>query len=45
VAIGSGLNTRAECRRIADYAFEYALKPGSQNQAVSSRSFRCSLPR
>jgi isocitrate dehydrogenase (NAD+) len=26
VAIGSGLNTRAECRRIAEYAFEYAIK-------------------
>lgn len=28
VAIGSGLNTRAECRRICEYAFEYALKHG-----------------
>lgn len=26
VAFGSGLNTRAECRRIAEFAFEYALK-------------------
>lgn len=26
VAIGSGLNTRAECRRIATYAFEYAIR-------------------
>jgi isocitrate dehydrogenase (NAD+) len=25
VAIGSGLNTRAECKRIAEFAFEYAL--------------------
>jgi isocitrate dehydrogenase (NAD+) len=26
VAIGSGVNTRAGCRRIAQFAFEYALK-------------------
>jgi isocitrate dehydrogenase (NAD+) len=26
VALGSGVNTRAGCRRIAKYAFEYALK-------------------
>jgi isocitrate dehydrogenase (NAD+) len=26
VAIGSGLNTRSECRRICEFAFEYALR-------------------
>jgi isocitrate dehydrogenase (NAD+) len=26
VAIGSGVNTRAGCRRIAEYAFEYAVR-------------------
>jgi len=28
VAIGSGVNTRAGCRRIAQFAFEYAVKHG-----------------
>jgi isocitrate dehydrogenase (NAD+) len=28
VAIGSGVNTRAGCRRIAEFAFEYAVKHG-----------------
>ncbi|MDQ3811992.1 MAG: isocitrate/isopropylmalate dehydrogenase family protein [Chloroflexota bacterium] len=28
VAIGSGVNTRAECRRIAQFAYEYALRNG-----------------
>src|SRR5947207_270642 len=26
VAIGSGVNTRAECRRIAEFAFDYAVR-------------------
>jgi isocitrate/isopropylmalate dehydrogenase len=26
VAIGSGVNTRAGCRRIAEFAFEYAVR-------------------
>jgi isocitrate dehydrogenase (NAD+) len=34
VAIGSGLNTRAECRRISEYAFEYALKHGRKKVTV-----------
>jgi isocitrate dehydrogenase (NAD+) len=34
VAIGSGLNTRAECRRISEYAFEYALKHRRKNVTV-----------
>ena len=28
VAIGSGVNTRAGCRRIAEFAFDYALRNG-----------------
>jgi isocitrate dehydrogenase (NAD+) len=28
VAIGSGVNTREGCRRIAEYAFEYAVRHG-----------------
>jgi isocitrate dehydrogenase (NAD+) len=28
VAIGSGVNTRAGCRRIAEFAFEYAVRNG-----------------
>jgi len=34
VAIGYGLNTRAECRRIAEYAFEYALKHGRKKVTI-----------
>jgi isocitrate dehydrogenase (NAD+) len=34
VAIGSGLNTRAECRRIAEYAFEYAVKHGRKKVTI-----------
>ena len=34
VAIGSGLNTRAECRRIARYAFEYALAHGRKKVTI-----------
>ena len=34
VAIGSGLNTRAECRRIATYAFEYAIKHGRKKVTI-----------
>jgi isocitrate dehydrogenase (NAD+) len=34
VAIGSGLNTRAECRRIAEYAFDYALKHGRKKVTI-----------
>lgn len=34
VAIGSGLNTRAECRRIAEYAFEYALEHGRKKVTI-----------
>lgn len=34
VAIGSGVNTRAGCRRIAEYAFEYALKNGRKKVTI-----------
>jgi isocitrate dehydrogenase (NAD+) len=34
VAIGSGLNTRAECRRIAEFAFEYALAHGRKKVTI-----------
>jgi isocitrate dehydrogenase (NAD+) len=34
VAIGSGVNTRAGCRRIAEYAFEYALNNGRKKVTV-----------
>ena len=34
VALGSGLNTRAECRRISRYAFEYALKHGRKKVTI-----------
>lgn len=34
VAIGSGLNTRAECRRIAEFAFQYALKHARKKVTV-----------
>jgi isocitrate dehydrogenase (NAD+) len=34
VAIGSGVNTRAGCRRIAEYAFEYAVINGRKKVTV-----------
>jgi isocitrate dehydrogenase (NAD+) len=34
VAIGSGVNTRAGCRRIAEYAFEYAVKNGRKKVTI-----------
>ena len=34
VALGSGINTRAGCRRIAKYAFEYALKNGRKKVTI-----------
>jgi isocitrate dehydrogenase (NAD+) len=34
VAIGSGINTRAGCRRIAEYAFEYAVKNGRKKVTI-----------
>ena len=34
VAIGSGLNTRAGCRRIAEFAFDYALKHGRRKVTI-----------
>jgi isocitrate dehydrogenase (NAD+) len=34
VAIGSGLNTRAECRRICEFAFEYAVKQGRKKVTI-----------
>jgi len=34
VAIGSGVNTRAGCRRIAEYAFEYALRHGRKKVTI-----------
>ncbi len=34
VAISSGVNTRAGCRRIAEYAFEYAAKHGRKKVTV-----------
>jgi isocitrate dehydrogenase (NAD+) len=34
VAIGSGVNTRAGCRRIAEYAFEYAVKHGRKKVTI-----------
>jgi isocitrate dehydrogenase (NAD+) len=34
VAIGSGVNTRAGCRRIAEFAFEYALKNGRKKVTI-----------
>ena len=34
VAIGSGLNTRAECRRIAEFAFTYALEHGRKKVTI-----------
>jgi isocitrate dehydrogenase (NAD+) len=34
VALGSGVNTRAGCRRIAKYAFEYALANGRKKVTI-----------
>jgi isocitrate dehydrogenase (NAD+) len=34
VAIGSGVNTRAECRRIARFAYEYAVAHGRKKVTV-----------
>ena len=34
VAIGSGVNTRAGCRRIAEFAFEYAVRNGRKKVTV-----------
>jgi isocitrate dehydrogenase (NAD+) len=34
VAIGSGVNTRAGCRRIAEFAFEYAAKHGRKKVTI-----------
>jgi isocitrate dehydrogenase (NAD+) len=34
VALGSGINTRAGCRRIAKYAFDYALKNGRKKVTI-----------
>ncbi|MFO1206163.1 MAG: isocitrate/isopropylmalate family dehydrogenase [Burkholderiales bacterium] len=31
VAIGSGVNTREGCRRVAEFAFDYAVKNGRKN--------------
>ena len=34
VAFGSGYNTRAECRRIAEFAFEYAVAHGRRKVTI-----------
>ena len=34
VAIGSGVNTRAGCRRIAEFAFEYAIRNGRKKVTI-----------
>ena len=34
VAIGSGVNTRAGCQRIAEYAFEYAVNNGRKKVTI-----------
>jgi isocitrate dehydrogenase (NAD+) len=34
VAIGSGINTRAGCRRIAEYAFKYAVNNGRKKVTI-----------
>jgi len=34
VAIGSGVNTRAGCRRIAEFAYEYALRNGRRKVTI-----------
>jgi isocitrate dehydrogenase (NAD+) len=34
VALGSGLNTRVECRRISEFAFQYALEHGRKKVTI-----------
>ena len=34
VAISSGVNTRAECRRIAEFAFDYAVRHGRKKVTI-----------
>jgi isocitrate dehydrogenase (NAD+) len=34
VAIGSGVNTRAGCRRIAEFAYDYAIKNGRRKMTI-----------
>jgi isocitrate dehydrogenase (NAD+) len=34
VAIGSGVNTRSGCRRIAEFAFEYAVRQGRKKVTI-----------
>jgi len=34
VAIGSGVNTRAGCRRIAEFAYEYAIRNGRRKVTI-----------
>ena len=34
VAIGSGVNTRAGCRRIAEFAFNYAVRHGRKKVTI-----------
>jgi isocitrate dehydrogenase (NAD+) len=34
VAIGSGVNTRAGCRRVAEFAFEYAVRNGRKKVTI-----------
>ena len=34
IAIGSGVNSRASCRRIAEYAFEYAVHNGREKVTI-----------
>ena len=34
VALGSGLNTRAECRRISEFTFDYAVKHGRKKVTI-----------
>jgi isocitrate dehydrogenase (NAD+) len=34
VAVGSGINTRAGCRRIAEFAFEYAVRNGRKKVTI-----------
>jgi len=34
IAIGSGVNSRAGCRRIAEYAFEYAVRNGRKKVTI-----------
>ena len=39
VAIGSGVNTGTGCRRIAEYAFEYAVRTGALGGTASTKEF------